>query len=152
MSGNQDSLSKAINDLAAQALEDPTSPERCFAYAEALFQCGDYDQAFSEFNRLLSLAPHNDWLMCHSYICIGECCAQKGRDGEAAAAFENALKYNHLHPTAHMALAHLYARRGERDEAVAHCRILIGEAEAGNLPTDLYQVMSVKLLLSSISG
>jgi len=94
----------------------PASIEAHEALAAALMENGEHDQAFGEFERMLTLAGEGG--LPQAYLRIS---ATLGRQADRGAALATMHKLVALHPgkaVAHYALAHLAVRVGDLDAAM----------------------------------
>ncbi len=94
----------------------PASIEAHEALAAALMENGEHDQAFGEFERMLTLVGEGG--LPQAYLRIS---ATLGRQADRGAALATMRKLVALHPgkaVAHYALAHLAVRVGDLDTAM----------------------------------
>jgi tetratricopeptide (TPR) repeat protein len=99
--------------------QDPGDIDTLLELGRLLIEMGRLDEAGEKIRRAIEMAPeepaahfcHGEWLVGH-----GE------HDEQAAGAFAQTLRLDPTFPAAHLRLAEIHHRRGERDEAREHLR------------------------------
>jgi serine/threonine protein kinase/tetratricopeptide (TPR) repeat protein len=104
--------SSAIRAYRRATELQPDNP-RAFQMLGAGYQAdGDADQALENYRRAIAIRPDS-----RSYANIGSLQSMQGRFGEAARAFEEAVKLEPGSPAAHRSLGDAYQRSGEPAKA-----------------------------------
>jgi serine/threonine-protein kinase len=102
----------AISEYRRATELQPDNP-RLFQMLGTAYQLdGDADQALENYKRAIAIRPDS-----RSYANIGSLQSMQGRFGEAARAFEEAVKLEPSSPAAHRSLGDAYHRSGEPAKA-----------------------------------
>jgi tetratricopeptide (TPR) repeat protein len=105
----------AIGLIARAAERQPQAGYIHLNLALAHLAADDKDAAANCCRRALSLAPHSPRAWC----CLGEIEASRGREQEARAAYDEAMRLPSGAAPGALGLGHLLARRGDQEEALA---------------------------------
>ncbi len=103
---------------------DPLSAAVVSTVASVQYYARRYDEALELLREIVGLHPE----FPNAHLDLGRVCEELGRLDEAEAAFHTAIALTGADPLASGPLGHLYARRGERDRALAVAERMLAAA------------------------
>jgi tetratricopeptide (TPR) repeat protein len=98
--------------------ENPGETSTLLDLGDLLMDMQRLDEAGEKFRNAIELAPEHP----AGFFCYGRWLAEAGRDAEATAAFEKALRLDPTFPEAHLQLGRLHQKNHDLDKARKHLR------------------------------
>jgi tetratricopeptide (TPR) repeat protein len=106
----------AVDALRKAIALNPRSPSLGNAYARALLETGQFDEAYNFYSQMLKKFPHDpDALVNYGILALG-----RGQGDLAVDSWETAVAVNPRQPNAHLYLARAFDERGQFAAAATH--------------------------------